>query len=138
MPGQSESDHLECPTVQPAQPPFVSTEFGGGGGGGHFGVHNLPVNGPWLTGSYGLNNATTGPWRTYGKTSQVIGPHPDSLWLVIEESIYSLNDATFAMSVGVPKWVDYVGTRHHGGCVVSFVDGHCQLHTWRSACTFLN
>jgi prepilin-type N-terminal cleavage/methylation domain-containing protein/prepilin-type processing-associated H-X9-DG protein len=108
------------------------------GGGGHSGKPTLPTNGPWLTGSYRGNNAQTGPWRTYGKTSQMSSPTPARLWVITEESLYSLNDASFAMSVGQPKWVDYPSLQHNRGCVIAFGDGHSELHKWLSPTTDLS
>ncbi len=99
-------------------------------GAGHSGIPNLPVNGPWLTGSYAQNHSTTGPWRTYGKTSDMAAPVPANLWLLTEENPWSMNDDSFAMSVGVPEWVDYPSITHNTGCVLAFGDGHSELHKW--------
>jgi type II secretory pathway pseudopilin PulG len=105
------------------------------GGGPDSGKPTLPTNGPWLTGAHGENNAQTGPWRTYGKTSQMSSPTPAGLWVITEENPYSLNDAGFAMSVGQPKWVDFPSLQHNRGCVIGFGDGHSELHRWLSPTT---
>jgi len=102
------------------------------GGGGHCGAPTLPVNGPWLAGSHGLNNATYGPYRTYGKTSQMVVPIPAELIVITEEEPYSINDASVATSVNpsYPNWIDFPSTLHNNGGVVSFADGHVELHKW--------
>jgi len=101
----------------------------------HGGAPTLPVNGPWLTGSNGGNNARTGPWRTYGKTSDMVSPSPDKLWIITEEDPYSINDGSFGMSAGSPKWIDFPSTLHNMGCVVGFGDGHVELHKWKDPST---
>jgi prepilin-type N-terminal cleavage/methylation domain-containing protein len=35
-----------------------------------------PVDGPWLTGNYGQNTSGGGPWKTYGKFSDMTSPSP--------------------------------------------------------------
>jgi prepilin-type N-terminal cleavage/methylation domain-containing protein/prepilin-type processing-associated H-X9-DG protein len=100
--------------------------------GGHSGIPNLPVNGPWLTGSYRQNSSSTGPYRTYGKFSQMVIPVPAQLIVIAEESPFSINDASLAMSVNPLSsvWIDYPNTLHNNGCVVSLADGHVEFHKW--------
>lgn len=104
-------------------------------GGGHLGVPNQAVNGPWLTGSYGANSAFRGPWRTYGKLTQMVAPIPSQLWVLSEESPVSINDAVLNMCVASPKWVDYPSTLHNFGCALAFGDAHAELHKWSDAST---
>src|SRR5262249_40196255 len=53
-----------------------------GGGSGHGGIPNKPTNGPWLTGSHGGNNANTGPYATFGKTSSFrAGASPSKIFM---------------------------------------------------------
>jgi prepilin-type processing-associated H-X9-DG protein len=101
-------------------------------GSGHCGVPNLPVNGPWLTGSYGQNNANNGPYRTYGKISQMVLPAPAQLMVITEEAPYSINDGGLAAeaSPSTPRWIDYPSALHNNACVVSFADGHVEFHKW--------
>ena len=102
-------------------------------GGGHCGVPNLPVNGPWLTGSYGANNANNGPYRTYGKISQMVLPAPAQLMVITEEAPYSINDGVLAASgnPSSPRWVDFPNALHNNACVASFADGHVEFHKWQ-------
>ena len=99
-------------------------------GGAHSGIPNLPTNGPWLTGTHGVNNATAGPYRTYGRTSQAVVPTPAQLFVVTEEEPFSLNDGSLAMSVGTPLWIDFPSTLHNMAGVLAFADGHAELHKW--------
>jgi len=97
-------------------------------GGGHAGKPTLPVNGPWLTGSH--QNRHNNPWRTYGKTSDIVAPLPAGLFVLLEESPFSINDACFGFSAAVPEWLDYPSDLHNGGGVFGFADGHVELHKW--------
>jgi prepilin-type N-terminal cleavage/methylation domain-containing protein len=115
-----------------------TVDVGFSSGSGHAGVPNLAVNGPWLTGSHGQNTALTGPWRTYGKLSQMVAPVPSKLWVITEESPLSVNDGVMAMSAGRTEWVDYPSTLHGFGGVLAFGDGHSELHQWIDPSTRLN
>lgn len=99
---------------------------------GHSGVPNLPVNGPWLTGTHGANSAQNGPYRTYGKMSHMVLPAPVQLIVMTEEAPYSLNDQGLAASANLtsPRWIDSPNALHNNACVVSFADGHVELHKW--------
>ena len=99
-------------------------------GGGHSGKPTLPVNGGWLSGVYGGNTAARGPWRTYGKISQMVLPLPANLWVLAEEEPLSINDATLSVSAGTSEWIDFPGAMHNLACVVAFGDGHTEVHKW--------
>ncbi len=101
-------------------------------GSGTRGIPNLPVPGVWLNGSH-TGNAHNNPWRTYGSLSDMVIPGPASTWVFIEEDPYSIGGAPFPMSVAVAKWLDYPTTRHNMAGVVSFGDGHVELHKWQNA-----
>jgi prepilin-type N-terminal cleavage/methylation domain-containing protein len=102
-------------------------------GSGHCGTPNLPVKGPWLTGTSGGNNAINGPYRTYGKTSQMVLPSPAQLLVMTEEAPYSINDGGFAAVANLAslKWIDYPSPLHNNGCVISFGDSHVEFHKWQ-------
>ena len=104
-------------------------------GGGHLGPPDQAVNGPWLTGTYGANTAAVGPWRTYGKLTQMVAPVPSQLWVVSEESPLSINDAGLNTSVQAVTWVDYPSTLHNFGCALAFGDAHAELHKWSDPST---
>jgi hypothetical protein len=94
------------------------------------------VDGPWLTGSHGANNNSQGPWRVYGKTSDIIDPAPSQLWVFLDEDEFSINDGGFAVSMtGLDggrgaKWVDWPGTYHNMAAGFAFADGHSEVHRW--------
>ena len=33
------------------------------------------------------------------------------------------------------RWIDFAGTRHNDGCVLSFADGHSELWKWKESRT---
>ena len=91
--------------------------------GQHEGAPTMSVNGPWL------NNQQThrrnSPWRTFGKTTDTGAPGPSSLWVLVDEDPWGLNDAAFAFGMEEPaRWFDFPGTYHNGGCGFAFADGH--------------
>ena len=88
------------------------------------------VDGPWLTGSNGGNKHNS-PWYTFGKLSDFTKMSSALVWMTLDESPYSINDAGFAVSAGTPKWVDFPATFHNNGCAFSFCDGHAEIHKWR-------
>ena len=109
-------------------------------GSGHGGIPNRPTNGPWLTGSHGGNNATTGPYVTFGKsTSFRSGASPAKIFMQCDESIYSINDAGLATSANpsAMNFIDFPSTAHNGGCGFSFCDGHAEVHKWKGSAIVL-
>jgi prepilin-type N-terminal cleavage/methylation domain-containing protein/prepilin-type processing-associated H-X9-DG protein len=98
------------------------------GQGGHGGKPELAVHGPWLNNQ--ANHTRDGIYRTYGKTSDVIGPSPSALWVLIDEDPTSINDAGFAMGMNTAEWIDWPGTYHNGACGLAFADGHSEIKRW--------
>jgi prepilin-type N-terminal cleavage/methylation domain-containing protein/prepilin-type processing-associated H-X9-DG protein len=104
--------------------------------GPHSGVPNRPTNGPWLTGTWRVNNATTGPYATFGKAGSFRGgASPSKIFMQCDESIYSINDAGLATDANpaAMKFIDYPSTAHNGGCGFSFCDGHAEIHKWKGS-----
>jgi prepilin-type processing-associated H-X9-DG protein len=97
-------------------------------GTGHSGVPTLPVNGPWLDGTY--THRRNSPYATYGKISQMNSPGPSATWVLIDEDPVGLNDAAFAVSMASPIWIDCPGSYHNNGCGFAFADGHSETHRW--------
>jgi prepilin-type processing-associated H-X9-DG protein len=95
----------------------------------HYGVPNLPVNGPWLNNQ--RTNRRDDPWFTYGKTTALITPGPAMIWVLVDENASGLNDAAFAFGMVTPAWIDVPGSYHNGGCGFAFADGHSETHQWR-------
>lgn len=102
-------------------------------GSGHSGKPKLSVNAPWL------NNAHTHrrnrPWRTYGKTTEIIAPVPSSLFVLAEEDPDSVNDACFSFGMQSPVWFDLPGGQHEKSGLLAFADGHAEVHRWMDART---
>ena len=112
----------------------VDPQFAGSGSG-HSGVPKQATNGPWLTGSHGVNTAAGGPYATFGKSSSFRGTSPAQVFMMADESQWSINDAGLATSANLssPIFIDYPSTAHGGGCGFSFCDGHAELHQWKGA-----
>jgi prepilin-type N-terminal cleavage/methylation domain-containing protein/prepilin-type processing-associated H-X9-DG protein len=86
--------------------------------------------GHWLS----YNNP--GPWRTYGRMSEIIAPGPSKLWVLIDEDPNSINDAAFAFAMPPNStrtvFVDLPAAYHGGGCAFGFADGHAIIHHWQN------
>jgi prepilin-type N-terminal cleavage/methylation domain-containing protein/prepilin-type processing-associated H-X9-DG protein len=71
-------------------------------------------------------------YRHFVKTADMMKPSPSSLWVYIDESPDSVNDAAMAVKMdpygGV--WQDIPSTLHGGGCGFTFADGHAEIHKW--------
>ena len=85
-------------------------------------------------------HSTSPPWRIFGKSSEMTGPQPSHLWVFIDENPDSVNDAAFAVVMGVPSrppsiWQDGPATHHCGGCGFSFADGHSEIKKWKDGRT---
>ena len=96
----------------------------------HRGVPTLPTSGPWLTGTHG-GNKHNNPWATFAKSSDFIRVSASQIFLMVDESPWSINDGGLAVSAGIPKWIDFPSTLHGNGCGLSFCDGHAELHKWK-------
>ncbi len=105
---------------------------GGGSPGSHSGKPTLPTMGPWLTGTR-YQNQHDNPWATFGKVTSFTRISPSDVFLMADESPWSIGDGGMAVSAGVSKWVDYPATFHHNGCGFSFCDGRAEVHPWKGA-----
>ena len=97
------------------------------------GVGTIPgekraVDGPWMDGYH--SHQANQPYQTYGKLSDVVEPAPSDLWVLVDEHHLRINDAAFAVSMAVDRWVDWVATYHHNGAGFGFIDGHGEMHRW--------
>src|SRR5205085_8966154 len=108
-------------------------------GGGHSGIPNLPTNGPWLTGNNGENNNTRGPFATFGKSDHFPVIRPSDVFLMGDESPFSINDAGLATCADLNnrKFIDYPSSLHNHGAPFSFCDGHAELHKWQGSAIIL-
>jgi len=104
------------------------------GGGGHSGPPTSAVNGPWLDNSHG--HIRNRPYRTFGKSSDFsAAAGPATIWVLIDEDSYSLNDGGFAVGMNTPEWIDWPATYHNMGCGFAFADGHSEIHRWKESST---
>jgi len=85
--------------------------------------------------TWGDGWSTSPPWRIYGKTSDMTGPPPSNLWVIIDENPDSVNDAAFAVAMAQSLWQDGPSTYHGGGCGFSFADGHSEIKKWKDSRT---
>ena len=108
--------------------PNFDTSPCGKGSGGHGGKPDRSVNGPWLNNQH--NNCRNNPWRTYGKTTEIIAPSPAGLWVLLDEDANSINDAGFAVGMASAEWIDWPATYHSMACGFAFADGHSEIHKW--------
>jgi prepilin-type processing-associated H-X9-DG protein len=70
---------------------------------------------------------------------QIRTPPPSQAFVFIDEHENSIDNARFAMSgPNAWIWIDFPGTRHNGGCVLSFADGHAEAWKWREPTTIRN
>jgi prepilin-type processing-associated H-X9-DG protein len=99
-------------------------------GSGHSGKPTITTTGPWLTGNHG-GNQHDNPWATFGKSSDFHSVSPSTIFLTVDESPWSINDGSLAVSAGAPKLIDYPTTLHNNACGFSFCDGHAEVHKWR-------
>jgi prepilin-type N-terminal cleavage/methylation domain-containing protein/prepilin-type processing-associated H-X9-DG protein len=99
----------------------------------HQGVPNIAVDGPWLQGG----NTHDNPWATFGKTTDFKSVGPSQIFLTLDENLYSINDAGFAVTAATPQIVDWPGVYHNNSCSFSFCDGHGEMHKWVASCTTL-
>ncbi len=102
----------------------------------HEGPPVLSVNGPWLNGldSHRRNS----PYATFGKTTDFAAVSPSQIFLTLDESPWSINDAAFGVSAAIAEWVDWPSTFHNNGCGLSFCDDHAEIHRWQTGSLNLN
>jgi len=63
---------------------------------------------------------------------QIQNPAPAKAFVFIDEHEHSIDNARFYMPGPTEwTWIDFPGTRHQGGCVLSFADGHAEAWKWR-------
>lgn len=69
-------------------------------------------------------------YRQFLKLSDVL--EPPRTWVTLDEHADSINDGCFINADTQTSWGDIPASYHNGACVFSFVDGHSEIHTWRS------
>ena len=89
-----------------------------------------PVGGGWLSSPYVDPDPN---YRTYGKVSQITGPGPSMLWVIMDENPLTINDPLMAICMQPNSMVDFPSTLHDGGSGIAFADGHSEIHRWLDA-----
>jgi hypothetical protein len=89
------------------------------------------VDASWMDGRNG-NKAIVGPWRTYGRLSDITRPGPANLWLLMHKDSMDLYTLTFrvCMETQPVRVFDWPGTDHSFGTMLAFADAHAELHHW--------
>ncbi len=90
-----------------------------------------PVDATWMDGT-GHNSAAFGPWRTYGKLTDMTLPNPTSLWILLDKEQHDFYTVTFRVDMQAPptRFYDWPGSYHGFGCMLAFADGHSEVHKW--------
>jgi len=89
-----------------------------------------------MSSSYVSGNAAR--YKSVGKTSDMTGPGPSDIYVVLDEHENSINDAHFFPFSTLNNytrnpWLDAVSGRHGNACGVSLADGHSEIHKWKTA-----
>ena len=72
-------------------------------------------------------------WHRFSDIRQ---PPPTRASVFIDEHQGSIENARFVITQpGTWSWVDHPATRHNGGAVLSFADGHAEAWQWRESTT---
>ena len=92
--------------------------------------------GPWVDGTrYG--NAKRPAWATFGRSADFNKVGPSQVFMMVDESPYSINDGAFGVSVGSSMIVDWPTTFHNNAAGFGFCDGHSEIVKWRGSVTSL-
>jgi prepilin-type processing-associated H-X9-DG protein len=116
----------------PADP---STYFDGtvypAGGGGTNRLRSMSMN-AWINPSADAASAYQDGkgYRIYVKTADLSAPGPSSLWLLLDENPWSINDGYFLDVPSNDGWVDCPASYHNNACGMSYCDGHAEIRKW--------
>ncbi len=89
----------------------------------------------------GPRGGTTSGYRLYDTYSSIINPRPSMAWVFIDEHGNSINDGFFCVELlgNLPNgsggyagigWYDLPASYHGASGVLSFADGHAEVHVW--------
>ncbi|MGD0262398.1 MAG: prepilin-type N-terminal cleavage/methylation domain-containing protein [Verrucomicrobiota bacterium] len=114
----------------------VDTQWANTGTTPHGGP-SVPTNGSWEDGTR-HGNKHNDPWATFGKTTDFVKISASDIYMTVDESPWSINDACFGVSAAVDEIVDWPATYHGNACGFGFCDGHAEIHPWKSAAMTLS
>ena len=71
-------------------------------------------------------------YRHYVNSADMVLPPPARLWVMVDESPDSVNDAAFGVGMEPygGTWMDIPSILHDGGCGFAFGDGHAEIKRW--------
>jgi len=97
-------------------------------------IRSIAMNGQ-MVGSVapaGANKDSYNPgWRTYRKMNELTQPNPANAWIFADETMYTLNDGFFQLSLSTPNWPDTPAAYDCGGNCLTFADGHGEYRKWQ-------
>jgi prepilin-type N-terminal cleavage/methylation domain-containing protein/prepilin-type processing-associated H-X9-DG protein len=67
-------------------------------------------------------------YRRYKRTTDFL--RPATIWVIIDESEDSVNDAFFGVNMNSTKITDRPASYHGRAAGLSFADGHSEIHKW--------
>jgi prepilin-type N-terminal cleavage/methylation domain-containing protein len=108
----------------------VSMQQGVGTKGQAAGGGDQKTDGPWLNGSH--SHSADQPYATFGKQSDFNICAASDIWVFLDDDPWTINDAAVAVIAAMPDFVDYPSPFHDNACGFSFMDGHSEIHKWKS------
>jgi len=83
----------------------------------------------------GVNTSVLPAYPNYTKTTGVRNPGPSAAITFAEESANTIDDGYFAVVDTWAYWRNSPTIRHSLSAAFSFVDGHSEMHRWRTITT---
>ena len=127
---QCPGDRYPCPGGLRARSISMNSMMNGFGDSKYLNGNMRDAAGNITTGSgpRGGGNA----YRLYNKPSAIINPRPSSVWVFIDEHGNSINDGFFWVDLmnDNHNWEDVPASYHGASGVLSFADGHAEIHKW--------
>ncbi len=93
---------------------------------------NAMVGDAGITTQQGYNENNPAYLQFFNHTSI---PRPSDIFMFIEEHPNTIQDGYFLNRSDTPEWKDLPSSDHDGSGVLSFADGHSEMHRWRRAST---
>jgi prepilin-type N-terminal cleavage/methylation domain-containing protein/prepilin-type processing-associated H-X9-DG protein len=90
-----------------------------------------PGGSPTSQSAQDIGNTTSPKKETkYFKDSDMIHPGPTSLWLLMDENPFSINDGFMVINFNSFGWTDYPATYHNKANGIAYCDGHAAIRKW--------